>query len=218
MLSRLLDRPKLLALLVVGLVAAVAIAHPAGSPTAGPPKRTGTLMEMINDGGTIGFIIILLSTVAIGFCIEHAITIRKSRLFPDDAYKDLDGFMKKRDVDGAIKYCEGRPRPSLLTNVVLAGLYRYWSSEYGFAEYRAAVEEAGEEQTNKLYRKTEALSVIAAIAPMLGLLGTVQGMIEAFNTIAMTGGAAKPADLASSISKALVTTLEGLVGNPSLAA
>jgi biopolymer transport protein ExbB len=88
---------------------------------------------------------------------------------------------------------------------------RYRSSEYGFAEYRAAVEEAGEEQTNRLYRKTEVLSIIGAIAPMLGLLGTVQGMIEAFNTIASTSGAAKPGDLAGAISIALVTTFEGLV-------
>jgi biopolymer transport protein ExbB len=182
-----------------------------GVPKSDAPVRTGSFRELIVDGGTIGFIIIILGTVAIGFGVEHALTIRASRLMPEEAVDDLTKMIKERKVDDAIAYCESREHPSLLTNVVLAGLYRFKGSEYGYAEYRAAVEEAGEEQTNRLYRKTEVLAVIGAIAPMLGLLGTVQGMIEAFNTIASTGGAATPADLASSISKALVTTFEGLV-------
>ncbi len=175
------------------------------------PRRTGSFREAVEDGGTIGFIIILLGTAAIGLTVEHALTIRQTRVMPEEAVDDLTKMVKGRKIDEAIAYCESREHPSLLTNVVLAGLLRYRGSEYGYAEYRAAVEEAGEEQTNRLYRKTEFLAVIGAIAPMLGLLGTVQGMIEAFNTIAMTGGAATPADLASSISKALVTTFEGLV-------
>ena len=73
------------------------------------------------------------------------------------------------------------------------------------------VEEAGEDQTGRLYRKTELLGLIGVIAPMLGLLGTVQGMIVTFNTIAASGGMAKPDDLAGGISLALVTTFEGLV-------
>ncbi len=73
------------------------------------------------------------------------------------------------------------------------------------------MEEAGEDQTGRLYRKTEVLGVIGAIAPMLGLTGTVLGMIEAFNKIAATGGAARPDELAGGIGKALVTTLMGLV-------
>ena len=198
----------LLALLAVFVVPAMAQTKDAGGES---PKRTGGFRELITDGGTIGFIIILTGTVALGFAVEHALTINRSRLMPEEAIDDLTKMVKERKVDEAITYCESREHPSLLTNVVLAGLYRYKGSDYGYAEYRAAVEEAGEEQTSRLYRKTEVLSVIGAIAPMLGLLGTVQGMIEAFNTIAATGGAATPADLASSISKALVTTLEGLI-------
>ena len=79
-------------------------------------------------------------------------------------------------------------------------------------------EEAGEENTARLYRKTDMLSVIGAIAPMLGLFGTVEGMMEAFNTIAMQEKV-YPRDLADSISKALVTTWLGLiVAIPSLIA
>ena len=94
---------------------------------------------------------------------------------------------------------------------MLAGLQRYEASEFGFAEYKAAVEEAGEDQTGRLYRKTEVLGIIGAIAPMLGLTGTVLGMIKAFNKIASTGGAARPEELADGIGQALVTALMGLV-------
>jgi biopolymer transport protein ExbB len=185
------------------------LAGPARAEGAGGNPTGATNYEKI--GGTVGVIIIVLSTVALAFTIEHLLTIRRSRLIPDWELEDLDKLVKARRIDEAIKYCESQPRPSLLTAVVHAGLTRFRSSEYGFAEYRAAVEEAGEEQTNRLYRKTEVLSIIGAIAPMLGLLGTVQGMIEAFNTIASTSGAAKPGDLAGAISIALVTTFEGLV-------
>ena len=60
----------------------------------------------------------------------------------------------------------------------MSALERYKGSEFGFAEYKAAAEEAGEEQTARLYRKTEVLGVIGQVAPMLGLLGTVTGMIR----------------------------------------
>jgi biopolymer transport protein ExbB len=114
-------------------------------------------------------------------------------------------------IDQAIEYCADPENESLFGEVVLAGLERYKGSEFGFAEYKAAVEEAGEDQTGRLYRKTEVLGLIGSIAPMLGLTGTVLGMIKAFNTIASTEGAARPAELAGGISQALVTTLMGLV-------
>ena len=115
------------------------------------------------------------------------------------------------EIKQAVNLCLQKENYSLSTEVVLAGLNRYQSSEFGFAEYRSAVEEAGEDQTGKLYRRTEVLHVIAAIAPMLGLTGTVLGMIEAFTTIASLEGMARPQELAGGIGQALITTLLGLV-------
>jgi biopolymer transport protein ExbB len=114
-------------------------------------------------------------------------------------------------LDEAMRYCQEPQNLSLATNCVLAGLERFHGSEFGFAEYKAAVEEAGEDQTGRLYRKTEVLGLIGAVAPMLGLLGTVLGMISAFNTIAAKGGMARPDELAGGIGQALVTTLLGLI-------
>lgn len=191
--------------------AAEAAAAPAPDSTVADAPGQRTFWETLRAGGVIGFLIILLSLVSLSAIIYHVITIRKERLMPDTVAARLEQLVKEGEVDEAIEYCRERKPESLLTDVVLAGLLRYKASEFGDVEYRAAVEEEGEEQTAKLYRQTEVLAVIGAIAPMLGLLGTVQGMIEAFNTIASTGGMAKPSDLADAISKALVTTLEGLV-------
>ncbi len=213
-----------LCLLVWMITPSISHAQGNGATGTSTPKeekeeRTGGVFQILKDGGVIGFVIILLSMVSLGFIIEHALTIRKQRLMPLDAADDLEKMVKNKKIVEAIKYCQDPDNDSLLTRVILAGLLRFRASEFGFAEYRSAVEEAGEEQTAKLYRKTEILSVIGGVAPMMGLLGTVQGMIGAFNKIASTGGAAKPDVLAGDISTALVTTMEGLVvAIPTLAA
>jgi biopolymer transport protein ExbB len=169
------------------------------------------MLDTLKDGGLTGAVILLLSVVAVGYIIEHSLTIRRSTLMPDRAIDDLEEMIADGKIDDAIQYCEAEKPPSLVSSIILAGLTRFKTAQFGFAEYKSAVEEAGEEETSRLYRKTEVLNVIGAIAPMLGLLGTVEGMIEAFNNIASKGGMARPDELAGSIGKALVTTLEGLV-------
>ncbi len=175
-----------------------------------PPKER-SLLDTLIDGGFVGVLILLLSMVAVGFVVEHALTIRKSVLMPDYVITELDELISQNRIDDAIEACNEPQNQSLVAYVVLAGLERYKGSEFGFAEYKAAVEEAGEDQTGRLYRKTEVLGLIGSIAPMLGLTGTVLGMITAFNTIAASGGMAKPDELAGGIGQALVTTLMGLV-------
>jgi biopolymer transport protein ExbB len=191
---------------------------PAGTKAGGAVTREGnfnqlgrrTLMDSIIAGGWIGAIIILLSVVAVGFMIEHAITIRKERLMPAWQLEQLEELIAQGKIREATEYCQDPKNYSLASDVVLAGLERFQASEFGFADYKSAAEEAGEENTARLYRKTDILSVIGAIAPMLGLFGTVEGMMDAFNTIA-TESRVEPPMLADSISKALVTTWLGLL-------
>ncbi len=187
---------------------------PASQGAAGtdrPEPRSRTLLDTIADGGMVGLLILLLSLVSVGFMVEHGLTIRKSVLMPEPVLEELDQLLSQGRIDEAVDACRAPQNQSLVASVVLAGLERYRGSEFGFAEYKAAVEEAGEDQTGRLYRKTEVLGLIGSIAPMLGLMGTVLGMITAFNTIAASGGAAKPDELAGGIGQALVTTLMGLV-------
>jgi biopolymer transport protein ExbB len=181
------------------------------SPAEKGRIRQRTFLDSLRAGGVIGAIIVLMSVVAVGFVIEHSITIRKERLMPEAAMDQLEDLIARGDIQAATQFCEDPRNYSLATDVVLAGLERFQTSEFGFADYKSAVEEAGEDHTARLYRKTDGLNIIGVIAPMLGLFGTVQGMITAFNIIASTEGAAQPYQLADSISQALVTTWLGLV-------
>ncbi len=183
----------------------------AATGEAPAPKQPQNLLDTIRQGGPVGAVIIVLSMVAVGLIVEHGMTIRKSVIMPETVVQELDDLIKQGKTDEAIEACCEPANQCLFSHVVLAGLERYKGSEFGFAEYKAAAEEAGEDQTARLYRKTEYLGVIGTVAPMLGLLGTVTGMIRAFNVIAATGGMARPDQLASGISEALVTTVEGLV-------
>ncbi len=179
------------------------------------PSRAPSIFEMMFTGNSLGIVIvgliILLSMISTFFIIEHALSITRSKLIPTKALNELERLIARGEVNEAIQICHQKENYSLSTDVILAGLERYNASEFGFAEYRTAVEEAGEDHTGKLYRKTEILNVIAAIAPMLGLTGTVIGMIEAFNTMAIKEGAARPGELAGGIGQALITTLLGLL-------
>jgi biopolymer transport protein ExbB len=193
-------------------------AAPAAARSERGPLRTRTFVDSLIAGGWIGGVIILLSMVAVGLVIEHAITIRKQRLMPDAILDPLQDLIAQGNIAGATQYCQEPQNYCLATDVVLAALERYQSSEFGFADYKAAAEEAGEDNTARLYRKIDYLNIIGVVAPMLGLFGTVAGMIEAFNIIAAVK-APEPAQLADSISKALVTTWLGLiVAIPSLVA
>jgi biopolymer transport protein ExbB len=184
----------------------------AGEANATTQQRS--MLEMMFTGNPFGIaivvLILLLSVLSCILIVENAISIRRTRLLPPDVMQALESALALRDTRAAMMICNDIDNHSMATQVVLAGLERFRSSEFGFAEYRSAVEEAGEHITGRLYRKVEILNVIAAIAPMLGLMGTVLGMIDAFNTIAAKQGVAGPEDLAGGIGQALITTLLGL--------
>lgn len=185
---------------------------PADSGEEADDSNSGkqTALTILLAAGWIGLLILLLSLAVVYFIIEHAISIRKSKLIPEEVLVDLEQMIAHNQIDEAIEYCTSPDSHSLAADVIQSGLERFKGSEFGFAEYKTAVEEAGEDHTGRLYRKTEVLNVIGAIAPMLGLTGTVLGMITAFMKIAETKGAAKPEELADGIGQALVTTLLGL--------
>lgn len=175
-----------------------------------------TLLEQIHNGGITGYIIILLSFVALTLAIMNIIAIQPKRLVPPHLVAALQGLLTIKDIVGALEVCKRIENDSFLTRVLAQGLSRYQRSAFGPFEFKDAIEEAGAEEVARLYRRTDALGLIGSIAPMLGLLGTVIGMVGAFSTISNVG--ARPELLASDISKALITTLMGLiVAIPSMA-
>ncbi len=169
-----------------------------------------TWWDTIQAGGIIGYIIIGLSTIALALVIMHLVQIRRDALLPPDQIDTIENLLAQGRVAQALEYCYDPDADSYLTRIMGVGLTRYQKSAFGAFEIKNAIEEAGEDQTARLYRSTDALGVIGSIAPLLGLLGTVLGMVGAFESLSHTATPNHEA-LASSISLALVTTLMGLI-------
>ncbi len=176
------------------------------------------LLDIIFAGGVTGLAIVLvllaLSMVALALAVEHVLTIRRDVLMPPGLAEQVAKQLAAGDRRAAAEACD--LRPSFLAGVLRAALAE---SDGGWPAIEKALDDSCAEQAARLFRKIEYLSVIGNIAPMIGLLGTVVGMIFAFQEVASTQGAARAAQLASGIYQALVTTVGGLlVAIPSLAA
>lgn len=169
-----------------------------------------SLLRIIHSGGIIGYIIIALSVVALTMVIMYIVQIRRNALAPPQQVEALDGLLARGDIAGALEYCLHPEHDSFLTRILAAGLTRYQRSAFGAFEIKTTVEEAGEEQISRLYRATDVLSVIGTISPLLGLLGTVLGIVGAFDTLS-AGARPDHTALAGDISLALVATLLGLI-------
>ena len=182
---------------------------PAGAePDAKADGQTPSLgvMELIAASGGIGMTIIGLSIAALALMLEHVLTIRRSVLAPPGVAETLHRHItagEYKPADGACKQ-----QPSYLTFVVSAGLQEV---RLGYGAVEKAMEDSSQEQAARLFRKAEYLALIGSIAPMLGLLGTVYGLLLAFKKVSETQGAALASDLADGIYLALITTVMGLV-------
>lgn len=170
-----------------------------------------SLLEYIRQGGPIGWIIILISLVAIAMIGAQLFRIRREKLAPPELAGDLRSLLSDGNIDGAIKRCADQPGSSYLARVMGAGLSRASRSAFGMLELRSSVDETGQLEVDRLYRLTDGIGLIASVAPMLGLLGTVVGMVGAFDAITLSDGPARPDELAGSISQALITTVLGLI-------
>lgn len=182
--------------------------------TLAAPAANGTsrsLLEYISQGGWIGYVIVMLSFIAVVMIVAQSLRVRRQALAPPEAIEALDRHLRHGDVDGAIAFCENSDNDSFLTRVMGSALMRCSRSPFGFLELKTALEEVGQLQVARLYRLTDGINLIASIAPMLGLLGTVVGMVGAFDAIQAAEGPVRPDALAGNISVALITTVLGLL-------
>jgi biopolymer transport protein ExbB len=173
---------------------------------AQPVETNVTLGKIFKDGGAVGWIIVGLSVVGLALIISNFVELRREKLSPPDVVEEIEALFEAGEYQEAIELCEAEP--TFLTNVVAAGLPKLSAS---FSAMEKALEEMSEEEAIKLHQKLSWLSLIANVSPMLGLLGTVMGMIQSFNVIAATKGQADPSQLSAGISSALITTMFGLI-------
>jgi len=157
------------------------------------------------NAGAIGYLIILMSIVALALIIENFMSIKREKLAPPDLLDELEALFEGENFQEAVELCE--QEKNYLTNVVGAGLSKLG---HPFETMQTSLREMQTEESVKLYQKIGWLSLISAIAPMMGLFGTVTGMFVTFSTIAAAGGSVSPATLAGGIKMALITTIFGL--------
>ena len=176
------------------------------------------LPEYLQKGGPLVALLIALSVMLVSFIVERSITLKKARgrASIQSFFKDLVTFIQQDDFDKAVAACD-KQRGSA-ANILRAGMERYQqvkaterSSEKRISEVQRAIEEANALEVPLLERNLIAMSTIASIAVLVGLLGTTIGMIRAFAaTSHRVGGVIDASELARGISEALVNTAGGL--------
>lgn len=220
----------LLALLLVPLTTALSQSNDNGA-TAPPASQasnlatpaideiaipTKNLLQVIRDGGPLMLPIGVCSFILLVFVFERAIALRRGRVIPHPFVRRFLEQIREGQLDraAAAQLCEENGSP---VAEVFAGAVNKWGRPS--VEVEQAIIDAGERVTNGLRAYIRLLNGISTISPLLGLLGTVLGMIEAFNAIATANAMGRPELLAAGISQALLTTAAGLsVAIPALIA
>ncbi|BFM16347.1 MotA/TolQ/ExbB proton channel family protein [Maricurvus nonylphenolicus] len=162
------------------------------------------MLEVVSAGGWLMLPIILCSIAVIAISVERYWTLNPTKIAPKHLLAQVWGWIKNNQLDGA-KLKELK-QSSELGRVLAAGLS---NSRHGREVMKDSIQEAANQVIHDMERYVGALGTIAAIAPLLGLLGTVLGMIKVFTAI-MLQGTGNAGVLAGGISEALVTTAAGL--------
>jgi biopolymer transport protein ExbB len=208
--------------------AADAAAAPAAAPAGGAgmelsKEAADAAAKASSKGSPMSFTNVVLSSgflgivlwLGLGLCsvagfaliVDSFITIRAKKIVPQTLVTKAREAIEQGDVLKALKHCEEEPGP--LANILSAG---FSNVQEGFDAVQEAIGVAADLETEKLMQRVAYLNLVSNLAPMLGLLGTVQGMIYAFANLAMTqAGAAQQQMLAVNIAQALYTTAGGLI-------
>ena len=171
--------------------------------------------ELLSAGGPIVYPLAVCSLVALTLIIERLIALRTVNIAPSEQCKMVRHFIAQKDITGMERWLNSKETP---LHEMLLVLIEHWRLSKSRTETSARLEEWASQKTSDMERGLEALGVISSVAPMLGLMGTVLGMVVTFESI-QTYGLGNADALAGGISQALLTTLIGLtVGVPTLMA
>jgi biopolymer transport protein ExbB len=184
------------------------LAQAAEAGAAPAAVQVESVWDFVQKGGLMMIPIGLCSLVALTVIVERFISLRRSNVIPAAFLPGLRKVLAARpgDKEVAIAYC--RKRRSPVANVFAAGLKKLDGSAERMEKH---IQEAGEREVIKLRKYVRSLSVIASVTPLMGLLGTIFGMITAFQTVAVSGEALGRTEmLAEGIYEAMITTAAGL--------
>ena len=184
----------------------VAAAAPA-DVTAAPVQSRSFLAYIARACGWFwGPAFLLVSFILVALIMMNLLQVRRDVLLPSQFVEEFEQKLNAKDFQGAYEFA--RSDESFVGRVLAAGMGRL---SRGYPEAVEGMQEAGEDETMALEHRLSYVAMIGSIATMMGLMGTVQGMISSFDKIALSVVAPKPSELADGISTALVTTLIGLL-------
>jgi biopolymer transport protein ExbB len=183
------------------------------APTAPSRKVAMDMWQWIVAGRTMMIPIGLASLLGLAVIIERLVVLRRGRIIVPEIAAAVDTLDSGRDLSVAHALCQGSPGP--FANIVKAGLDH---ADNDWTVIRDVLQEAGRREATLLTRRLGVLETVAAVSPLLGLLGTVLGMIRIFAAVS-NAGIGDPEALSGGISEAMVTTAAGLfIGIPALVA
>lgn len=162
------------------------------------------MLDLLKSGGIVMIPLLLCSVLALAIIIERFWTLRASRLAPKSLVNELWGWIKRKELNS--KRLRELRDAAPLGRVLAAGLV---NAKHGRDIMKESIQEEASHVVHEMERFLTALGTIASIAPLLGLLGTVLGMIKIFAQLQLDGGG-NTAALAGGISEALITTVAGL--------
>ena len=163
------------------------------------------MYELFLNGGFLMYPIAFCSVLALGIFLERLWNLREKKIIPKDYLIEVEDLINRRKIHEAMILC--RRDSSSTATIIFEGIRNF---NRGREAVKDAVEGIGRQEAAKLERYVGVVGTVAAISPLLGLLGTVTGMIKAFNVIS-THGVGNPSSLAGGISEALITTAAGLI-------
>ncbi|WP_269526397.1 MotA/TolQ/ExbB proton channel family protein [Coraliomargarita parva] len=175
---------------------------------AAPKGGDKSLIDMFKAGGWAMYPLGLLSISGFGLIVYNFMAVKPGPILKTNATVEIDKALEQADIDSAKNICEQNPGPA--TNIIHAGLVRVDIRDYDPEQVKEAIEEASAEELSGPFVLINYLSVVASLSPMVGLLGTVSGMVKAFNVIEAEGAGSAQA-LAGNISEALITTASGMI-------
>jgi biopolymer transport protein ExbB len=191
----------LAALLFLVLCSGIAMASEDTLPGG---KKKKSLLELFETTGWVGYLMVGCSLAGTTLCIEHLVNLRREKLAPQQLADELQALIEEEKYDDAIELCD--QEGGYLANLIGAALRMRHA---GYEEMIGGLESAAVEEAFKVNAKISYLSLIGNVAPLLGLLGTVTGMISSFQVIE-TLAAPTPGDLAKGVYESLVNTTMGL--------
>ncbi len=173
-------------------------------PMMAPPDQI-SWFQMLAEGGFVMIPITLLSLLAIYVIAERWRVLSNSVMDNQQFLDSLESILKKGDTKAAIAYCDDMDKP--FTRIMKQGIKRLGRPIHDIDD---AIKNAGKREVHLLEKKMDWLATIAGVAPLVGFLGTVTGMIQAFQQIQTLEGNVNPSVLAGGIWEALITTASGL--------